>query len=79
MSEANVPSHLASHDALTDERRELTATRLGLYGLGIILVASIVVGEIYPALTSLMCMLLVACRSWSDGGCACPCPGPWRR
>ena len=59
MSEANVPSHLASHDALTDERRELTATRLGLYGLVIILVASIVVGEIYPALTSLMCMLLV--------------------
>lgn len=59
MSEADVTSHLAPRDALTDERRELTATRLGLYGLVIILVASIVVGEIYPALTSLMCMLLV--------------------
>ena len=57
MSAMNAPHQL---DATTEERRELNITKLGLYALGIILVASVVVGELYPALTSIMCMFLVA-------------------
>lgn len=59
MSDVAAPPSPMPHDALTDERRERTITRLGLYALAVILVASIVVGEIYPALTSMMCMFFV--------------------
>ena len=55
-----VASPTVRFDEATDESREAKITRLGIYALAIILVASIVVGETYPALTSLMCMFLVA-------------------
>lgn len=45
---------------MSDERKELISTRLGLYALALILVASVLVWEPYPALTSLLCMAMVA-------------------
>ena len=59
MSVAAAPSPPVSRDALTDELRERAITRLGLYALAVVLVASVVVGEVYPALTSVMCMLII--------------------
>lgn len=45
---------------MTDEEKELISTRLGLAALLIVMIASFLVWELYPALTSILSMAMVA-------------------
>ena len=59
MNQENNSSAPYPVDSVNDERRELISIRLGLIALSTILVISVLFWKPYPALTSLMCMLLI--------------------